>query len=83
MYLNDNQICKNKNEIKLTLKIENKTNSNNECIYFLDNTDNQNYIENNEKIYHNHDNLQELNVKNSQLFINDKEYSYQKYFIIL
>ena len=54
---------KSRNQIKLTLKIEEEDINNN--IYILDNT--------------NHDFLKELNESNIDLFINNKKYKFQKY----
>ena len=80
----------NKNEIKLTVKID--KNDINKKIYFLDNTDG-NIIaraELNEKLpfgldfieeEHHHDFLKELNESNTELYINNKKYKYEKYFI--
>jgi len=65
---------KNKNEIKLLLKIE-KEDINND-IYFLDNTDG--YYRNIGE--HHHDNLKELNELNTEIFINNKKYKYAKSF---
>ena len=62
----------NKNEIKITMKIE-KGDVNKE-IYFLDNTD---------QFKIPHDNLKELNPNNTELFINNKKLKYQKFFIPL
>ena len=64
------------NKIEITLEI-NKQDIN-EKIYFLDNTD---YIEDKTNINHFHDNLKELNEYNTDLYINNNKYKYQKYFI--
>ena len=64
------------NEIKLILKIR-KEDINKE-IYFLDNTD---YRDSKTKKKHYHDNLKELNEKNTKLFVNDKECKYSKFII--
>ena len=73
--MGNNNTLKNKNEIKITLKIE-KTDINKE-IYFLDNT--------NKSLEKNgispHSKLSELNQSNTELFINEIQYKYQKYFI--
>ena len=80
----------NKNEIKLTIKID--KNDINKKIYFLDNTDGNIVArtELNEKSpfgldfieeEHHHDFLKELNESNTELFINNKKYKYEKYFI--
>ena len=53
----------------------NKNDINNK-IYFLDNTD-----EKKNGIEHKHENLKEMNDLNTQLYINDIEYPYQKSFI--
>ncbi len=83
-----------KNENKLNIKLYNEEELNKEMkineiiikihvfkedinrdIYFLDNTDYED-----KGIKHYHDNLKELNEGNTELFINDKEYSFKKYF---
>ena len=80
----------NSNEIKMKIKIE-KEDVNKE-IYFLDNTDGNidmgvidSKDENNSceiiKEEHHHDFLKELNESNVELYINEKKYKYQKYFI--
>ncbi len=74
------QIFKNlmdRNQIKLTLKIEEEDINNN--IYFLYNTNGSIYIDNKSEEHH-HDFLKELNVSNIDLFINNKKYKFQKYF---
>ena len=61
-----------KNEIKLKIKID-------DCfkdVYFLDNTD---YIDAKGK-RHFHDNLEELNEENTELYINEKRYKFSKFF---
>ena len=81
------------NEIKLIIKAHKKDINNK--IYFLDNTDDKyntdveikdankknkfdiNYI----KEEHHHDLLKELNDSNVELYINNKKYKYEKYFI--
>ena len=63
-----------KNEIKLKIKID-------DCfkdVYFLDNTD---YIDTKGK-WHLHDNLEELNEENTELYINEKRYKFSKFFRI-
>ena len=66
----------NKNEIKITLKIEESDID--KDIYFLDNTNK--YLEkNDEKNPHCH--LSELNINNTELYIDEIKYNYQKYFI--
>ena len=62
-------------EIILLLKIEKE--DINKKICFLDNTD---YIDDETKKKHYHDNLKELNEINTKLYINKKEYKYSKYF---
>ena len=80
----------NNNEIKLTLKI--KECDINKEIYFLDNTNGQVYVrlevnQESEKGLdeiqeeHHHDFLKELNELNTELYINNKKYKYEKYFI--
>jgi len=74
-----NELGNNKNiinEINITIEISKGDIKKN--IYFLDNTD---YIDEETKIKHFHDNLKELNKLNTELFINDKKYEFQKYFI--
>ena len=72
-----NQI--NKNEIKLTLNI--KYENINKEVYFLDNTDGEVFINSRDKEEHHHDFLKELNESNVELYIDNKKYKYQKYFI--
>ena len=80
----------NNNEIKLTVKIE--KDDINEKIYFLDNTDGNIYVRlevneesekglNEIKEFHQHDFLKELNESNTELYINNKKYKFEKYFI--
>ena len=71
-----NKYNNNTNKIEITLEI-NKSNINKK-IYFLDNTD---YIEVKTKIKYFHDNLKELNENNTDLYINNEKYNFQKYFI--
>ena len=66
------------NKIEIELKVNKK--DINKHIYFLDNID---YIEFKNNINHYHDNLKELKESNTKLFINNKEYKYNKYFIPL
>ena len=68
----------NKNEIKMTIKID-KYHINN-VIYFLDNTDGS-YLINDKFIEHNHDCIKELNESNVELYINNIRYKYNKFFI--
>ena len=63
-----------KNEVSLTLNIEKK--EINKIIYFLDNTNE--YIEKNKNP---HCNLLELNKENTELFIDNIKYQYQKFFV--
>jgi len=67
---------KSRNQIKLTLKIEEEDINNN--IYILDNTNGSIYIDNKSEEHH-HDFLKELNESNIDLFINNKKYKFQKY----
>ena len=90
-YINDIYFKFDGNELKLTLKID--KDDINKKIYFLDNTDdNDIYVktEINEKLKdgltiikeeHHHDFLKELNDANTELYINDKKFKYEKYFI--
>ena len=64
------------NEIDIIIKIE--KNKINNKIYFLDNDDSNNHLD---EIKHFHDGLKELNDKNTELYINNKTYKYKKYFI--
>ena len=81
--INNNNIINNnkdnnfneKNEIEIEIKIDAK--EINKKIYFLDNTD---YIEHKSNIKHLHDNLKELNELNTELYINNNKYKYEKYF---
>ncbi len=68
----------NNSTINLTLKIE--KDDINKDIYFLDNTNNDFYIEKDIIERHHHDNLIELNESNVDLFINDVFYKYKKFF---
>ena len=65
------------NEIKLTLYIGQE--DINKDIYFLDNTDGIYKIDGKKRELL-HDNLQELNESNTELFVNYKKYKYRKYF---
>ena len=62
------------NEINLQLKIE--TDDLKKEIYFLDNTN----IFDENLVKHYHDFLKELNETNTELFIDEKEHKYQKFF---
>ena len=72
--INDNN---DKNEIVIKVKIE--ENDVGKKKYFLDNV---NYTEqiNFQKIIHDHDNLGELNESNVDLYIDNKQYKYEKFF---
>ena len=74
-----NGINKKYNEINISIEINEYDDINKE-IYFLDNTDNNFWI-NGKKLYHKHDNLKELNESNVELYINKKIMKYKKYFI--
>ena len=67
----------NSNTINITLKIRDIDIHKN--IYFLDNTHGSIYI-NDKYEEHNHDFLKELNESNTDLFINNIKYKFQKYF---
>ena len=68
------EIYRRKNNIiKMKLKIE--KNDINKEIYFLNNTINNNVFNQNVNY------LKELNDSNTELYINNKKYKYQKYFI--
>ena len=78
------------NEIKLTVKIE--EDDINKKIYFLDNTDDNIVVEfklneksligyNDIREEHHHDFLKELNESNTELYINNEKYKFEKYFI--
>ena len=91
IYINNIYNKINSNEIKLTVKIEKK--DINKKIYFLDNTDGTDieveFKENKNseigfdpiKEEHHHDFLKELNESNTELYINNKKYKYEKYFL--
>ena len=64
-----------KNEINLLIGINHENIKSK--VYFLDNYE---YKDKN-GIIHFHDNLKELNSKNTKLYIEEKEYKYEKYFI--
>jgi len=66
------------NEIKLTLDIEER--DINKDIYFLDNTEFKNYINDDNIEEHYHEFLKELNELNTELYINNIKYNYKKYF---
>ena len=70
-----NLLNKEKNEIIMTLKVEKE--EINENIYFLDNTD---YINKETNIKHFHNNLKELNIDNTYIYINENLNEYKKYF---
>ena len=59
------------------LKIEKK--DINKDIYFLDNTNGE-YLIDGEWIFNNHDNLKELNESNVELYIDNKNFKYKKFF---
>ena len=61
------------NEINLVINI--KKDEINRKIYFLDNY----YYNENNEFNNNHDNLKELNEFNTELYINNKKYVYQKF----
>ena len=65
-----------KNKNKILIELEVLKNEINEDIYFLDNTD---YLDH-KGIKHFHDNLKELNNKNTELYINGEKKEYKKYF---
>ena len=68
-----------KNEIRIVLDI--KKEDINKNIYFLDNTNGEVPIFINSKNEeHHHDFLRELNESNVELYINNKQYKYKKYF---
>ena len=80
----------NSSEIKLTLKID--SDDINKKIYFLDNTDgdivtkvdlskNSEYGIEYIKEEHHHDFLKELNESNTELYINNKKYKFEKCFL--
>ena len=72
-----NNIIKNiNNKVEITLDIKNVDVNKN--IFFLDNTD---YIEDKTNIKYFHNNLNELNEYNTDLYINNIKYKFQKYFI--
>ena len=73
--LNENININDSNEIRIIINIS--KDDINKDIYFLDNTDG---IEDNKGIKHYHDNLKELNETNTELYINDKQIKYHKYY---
>ena len=68
---------KKNNVINMTLRIN--LDDINKDIYFLDNTDDEYYIDD-KLVEHHHDNLKELNEKNTELYINNIRFKYSKYF---
>ena len=68
----------NANQINLIIKIDEA--DINKKIFFLDNNDYSYYI-NTTKITHFHDQLQELNEKNTKLFIDNQKIKFKKYFV--
>ena len=75
-FISNNIINNINNKVEITLDINNSDIKRN--IYFLDNTD---YIEDKTKIKYFHCNLKELNEYNTDLYINNIKYKFQKYFI--
>ena len=71
----ENKNINDYNEIRIIINIS--KDDINKDIYFLDNTDG---IEENKGIKHYHDNLKELDETNTELYINDKQIKYQKYY---
>ena len=65
---------------EITLKVKVEDDEVNKTIYFLDNTDGE-YYENGEFFKHNHDNLKEINEKNTTLIIGGKIVPFKKFFI--
>ena len=65
------------NIINMILRI--KRRDINKDIYFLDNTSG-NYSIDGKEVYHNHDNLKELNESNAELYINNEKMKYKKIF---
>ena len=69
-----------KNEIIISVKVKEKDVGKN--VYFLDNTDDDDYFyENGKDVSKPHDNLKELNNNNTLLFINNKLEEYKKFFV--
>ena len=76
----EKNINDDKNEIIINVKIKEKDVGKN--IYFLDNTDDDDYFyENGKDVTKPHDNLKELNTNNTLLFINNKQEEYKKFFV--
>ena len=75
----ENILYNENNEIRMEIKIRKE--DVNKDIYFIDNDykDENEITINPHNGYHNH--LKELNISNTELFINDKKYEYKKYFI--
>jgi hypothetical protein len=65
-------------KIKIQLKIDNE--DVNKDVYFLDNTKDKYYLDSNHYVFRCHDNLKELNESNVELYINDIQFKYKKYF---
>ena len=65
-----------RNEITISIQIRDQ--DINKKIYFLDNTD---YIDEDTKEKHYHDNIKELNENNVKIYIDDYPYTFCKYFI--
>ena len=76
-YLIDQFIKQYKEISEINLIINIKKDEINRKIYFLDNY----YYNENNEFNNNHDNLKELNEFNTELYINNKKYVYQKFFI--
>ena len=73
----DNLIKKIKKENIISLIISINENDINKEIYFLDNIDDE---DDEIKIKPEHDKLVEMNEFNTELYINDKKYKFQKFF---
>ena len=65
---------------EITLKVKIEESDLDDIIYFLDNTEGE-YDTTEEDVEHYHDNLDELNEKNTLLIIDGKTVTYEKYFI--
>ena len=77
-FLNSKNLIKKENCISMILEIKEK--DINQKIYYLDNTCKK-YKVNEKEQEHNHDRLKELNESNTELFINDEKFKFNKYFI--
>ena len=71
----------NNSASEVTLKVEVGEEEVNQPIYFLDNTTQNNYLDDGKSVKHYHDNLKELNERSTSLFIEGKKVPFKKLFI--